>query len=126
MSTIKLSPEFLAQLHELAVSWGKSAAKRAATELGPDLPIDFTDIETFVALVNAGMTEGAVAALLEQKAHGLTEVPCPACARTCPVERHERPLTLPTGQVVALNEPISHCPECRRDFFPPPDRPATG
>jgi hypothetical protein len=23
--------------------------------------------------------------------------------------------------VVDLNEPVAHCPACRRDFFPPPD-----
>jgi hypothetical protein len=126
MSTIKLSPEFLAQLHELAVSWGKSAAQRTTTELGSDPPIDFMDIERFAALVAAGVTEGTVTALLEQKAKPLTDAPCPACGTSCPVKRADRPLTVASGQVVTLHEPICHCPKCRRDFFPPPDRPAAG
>jgi hypothetical protein len=31
-----------------------------------------------------------------------------------------------TGQTIPLREPLGHCPGCRRDFFPPTDRPATG
>jgi hypothetical protein len=126
MSTIRLTPEFLAQLHELAVSWGKSAAKRAGTELGPDPPIDFMDIEKLAGLVAAGVTEGTVAALLEQKAKPLTDAPCPSCGTRCPVKPDDRPLTLTSGQVVTLHEPSCHCPKCRRDFFPPPDCPASG
>jgi hypothetical protein len=110
----------------LAVSWGKSAAKRAATEFGPDPPIDFMDIEKFATLVAAGVTEGAITALLEQKAKPLTDATCPACGTSRPVKHADRPLTLATGQVVTLHEPIGHCPKCRRDFFPPPDRPAAG
>jgi hypothetical protein len=45
----------------------------------PDLPMDFNDIENFAALTVAGVTEGAVATLLEQKAQGVAQASCPAC-----------------------------------------------
>lgn len=126
MSTIKLTPEFLAQLYELFVSWGKSAALRAARELGSGPPMTFLDIEKFAALVAAGVTEGTVTALLEHQAKPLNHSPCPSCGVSCSVDHRDRPVTLATGQVVTLREPICHCPTCRRDFFPPPDRPASG
>jgi hypothetical protein len=38
--------------------------------------------------------------------------------------RHEtRPLHLDSGQAIEHREPVCHCPDCRRDFFPPPPRP---
>lgn len=126
MSKLKFSPEFLAQLRELAVHWGKCAAERATAEASSHPPMDFLDIEQFATLIAAGVTEGTVTTLLNQQAQTLTEVPCPACRTLCPVPRHDRPLTLATGQVVPIQEPIGHCPQCRRDFFPPADLPAFG
>jgi hypothetical protein len=57
---------------------GKSAAKRLVAELGPDPPMDFKDMENFATLTAAGVTEGAIATLLKQKAQGLAQSPCPA------------------------------------------------
>ncbi len=55
MSTLKLTPEFQAQLRELAAAGGKSAAKRLVGELGPDLTIYFDDIENFTTPLSAGL-----------------------------------------------------------------------
>jgi hypothetical protein len=122
MSKLKLSPEFLREIRELAACWGKTAAARASAELGRDAPLDFQDIERIAAVVAAGMTEGTVTALLNTQAQQLaTEYPCPQCQTRCRVEYRDRPLTLDTGGVVQLHEPICHCPQCRRDFFPPAD-----
>jgi hypothetical protein len=126
MSKFKFSPEFLDQLRELAVRWGKTAAERATAEVGSNLTMDFRDVEQLAALIAAGVTEGTVTTLLDKQAHALGEQPCPACGTCCPVNYLDRPLTLETGQIISMHEPICHCPKCRRDFFPPPDLPASG
>jgi len=126
MSTLKVSPEFLAQLRELAVQWGKTAAQRVSAEAGSAPLITFAAIEEFAALIAAGVTEGSVATLLDKQAQTLTDAhPCPKCQTQCPVKYRDRPLTLETGQLVALHEPICHCPKCKRDFFPPTEFAAT-
>jgi hypothetical protein len=127
MATHKLSSEFLQEIRELALCWGKSAAARAAREPSPKPPMDFQDMEQFAAVVAAGATEGAITALLEQQAQTLaSEHPCPACGTLCTVNSQDRPLTIDTGQILTLHEPVCHCPTCRRDFFPPADVPASG
>jgi hypothetical protein len=30
------------------------------------------------------------------------------------------------GGQITLHEPLCHCPDCRRDFFPPQGRPVSG
>jgi len=126
MSTFAFPPEFLRQVHELALRWGKHAAERVAQEIGTQPQIDFMTIEQFAAFVAAGVTEGTVATLIDKQNQALgNEHPCPECGTSCPVQHHDRPLTLETGQVVPLHEPICHCPKCRRDFFPPADTTAT-
>jgi hypothetical protein len=44
--------------------------------------------------------------------------PCPDCGRPCVLRRHERPLQV-QGAQLQQSEPVCHCPDCRRDFFPP-------
>ena len=63
MSTFAFSPEFLRQVHELAVRWGNNADERAAQQIGTTPQMDFLDIEQFAAMVAAGVTEGTVATL---------------------------------------------------------------
>jgi hypothetical protein len=64
--------------------------------------------------------------LLDQQAQSLPEQPaCPDCGRPCPVSYEDRTLAVKGGQV-PLHEPICHCPDCRRDFFPPQALPASG
>jgi hypothetical protein len=127
MSSIKTSPEFLRELRELAVRWGKIAAERASDEVGANQRMDFSDMEQFAAVVAAGLTEGMVSTFLNQEAKTLdNDEPCPKCGTRCRVNYHDRPLTLETGQVLQFHEPICHCPQCHRDFFPPADIAASG
>jgi len=127
MSSFKTSPEFLRELRELAVRWGKIAAERASDEVGADQQMDFSDMEQLAAVVATGLTEGMITTLLDKEAKTLAnDEPCPKCGTRCRVNYHDRPLTLETGQVFPLHEPICHCPTCSRDFFPPPTLSASG
>jgi len=115
----QLTPEMLQEIHDLAAGWGKIVARRAFGEDGPGLDVDFDTMEQVARAAAAGLTEGALATALEQQARALTEdQPCPACGTPCPVRREPRTLASP-GATVTHNEPVCHCPACRRDFFPP-------
>ncbi|HEX4608524.1 MAG TPA: hypothetical protein VH092_09985 [Urbifossiella sp.] len=121
MSTSGLSPEQLAELRSLAREWGKIISKRAFGEDGPDLEIDFRAMEAIAAAAAEGLTEGTLQQLLEQQAKKLpAEQPCPDCGRSCPTEVHTRSLSA-RGARIDQVERIAHCPDCRRDFFPPAD-----
>jgi len=126
MSSVKLPPEFLAELRDLASRWGQIAAQRAAAGIDTQ-PLDFGDMERVAAVLAEGLTEGTLTALVQQRNDTVaTEHPCPRCDTVCRVDYQERPLTIDTGQVLPLREPVCHCPRCRRDFFPPADGPAAG
>jgi len=127
MARSKLSPQDLQNIRDLAAQWGKIVSRRAFGEDGPGLDLDFTALEQLAAAAAAGLTEGTLAAALEQQARALgPQQPCPDCGRLCAVQRQTRPLHLDSGQPIPLHEPFSHCPDCRRDFFPPKDLPAPG
>jgi hypothetical protein len=126
MSQGKLSQEKLQGIHDLAAQWGKIVARRCFGESGPDLSVDLASMEQVAAAAAAGLTEGTLGTLLRQQAQALgAEQPCPACGRRCPVGFEDRPLAVQGGHLT-LHEPACHCPDCRRDFFPPPDYPAPG
>ena len=44
---------------------------------------------------------------------------CPGCGARCETVPKKRPVTSIDGPL-AIEEPVGHCPACRRDFFPPP------
>jgi hypothetical protein len=44
---------------------------------------------------------------------------CPACGTRCETVPKKRPVTSVDGPL-RVEEPVGHCPNCRRDFFPPP------
>jgi hypothetical protein len=116
MSPSKFSEQQLQEIRELAAGWGKIVARRAG-ESGHLL--DLWDMERLAAAAAAGLTEGTLAVLLEQQAQALAkEQPCPDCGRLCPVGHEDRPLAV-KGALLNLHEPVCHCPDCRRDFFPP-------
>lgn len=50
---------------------------------------------------------------------GQTTACCPECGRECPMDPEPEPIIL-QGQRSEIEylEPRSHCPSCRRDFFP--------
>lgn len=123
MAQGKLSEQKLQEIRELAAGWGKIVARRAS-ESGQ--PLDFWDMEQFAAAAAAGLTEGTLGVLLEQQAQSLDQQqPCPDCGRLCLVGHEDRPLAVKGGASVNLHEPVCHCPDCRRDFFPPAGSPAS-
>jgi hypothetical protein len=122
MSQGKLSDQKLQEIRELAAGWGKIVARRA-NESGE--PLDLCAMERLAAAAAAGLTEGTLGTLLEQQAQSLsTQQPCPDCGRLCAVGHEDRPLAV-KGALLNLREPVCHCPDCRRDFFPPTSPPAS-
>jgi hypothetical protein len=121
MAQSKLSQQKLQEIRELAAEWGKIVARRITPESGP---LDFASMEQAAAAAATGLTQGTLAVLLEQRAATLAaEHPCPGCGRACPVQHEDRLLTVKGGTQVPFHEPVCHCPDCRRDFFPPTARP---
>src|SRR5262249_46129808 len=101
-------------------------ARRAFGEGGPGLDTDFEAMEQLARTAAAGLTEGALATLLEQQAQALGEqAPCPDCGTPCAVHREPRTLHWPGG-TGPQREPVCHCPAWRRDFFPPAAAAAPG
>jgi hypothetical protein len=121
MTTPRFTPEELQELRQLAAQWGKIVAKRAFGEDGPGLEVDFRTMEQIAAAAAQGLTEGTLQLLLEQQAQKLPDQqPCPDCGRLCPTQPHTRSLSA-RGAEVEQVERMAHCPDCRRDFFPPAD-----
>jgi hypothetical protein len=121
MGTPRFTPEELDQLRALARQWAKIVSRRAFGDDGPGLDIDFRTMEQIAAAAARGLTEGTLELLLRQQADRLPEQqPCPDCGRVCPTEPHTRPLAA-EGAAVEQVERVAHCPDCRRDFFPPAD-----
>ena len=123
MARRELPPAKLQEIREVAAQWGKIVARRAGDAAAE---LDFQAMEDLAAAAAAGLTEGTIAALLSQQVQTLpAELPCPDCGRLCPVGREDRPL-VGQGAQLTYHEPLGHCPDCRRDFFPPPHRPGAG
>jgi hypothetical protein len=125
MAEHKLTPEQLAGVKELAKQWGKIVARRVYGEGGPDLDVDFDQMEQISAAASAGLVEGTLEQLTRTQAQQLPdELPCPTCHQVCPVQTRPREVVA-RGATVTLQEPVAHCPACRRDFFPPTTQPQT-
>jgi hypothetical protein len=121
MSTQGFTSEELDRLRELAAEWGKIVSKRAFGEDGPGLEVDFRTMEQIAIAAARGLTEGTLQQMLQQQAHKLPEQqPCPHCGKLCLTESHTRSL-IAEGAEIQQPERIAHCPDCRRDFFPPTD-----
>ncbi len=125
MARRPFTPQELHELRQLAAQWGKIVARRAFGDDGPGLDVDFDTMEQIAQAAAAGLTEGTLQTLLESQTNALgAQQLCPDCGRACPVERQERPLRT-KGVELRPSEPVCHCPDCRRDFFPPTADPAT-
>jgi hypothetical protein len=123
MSTPRFTTEELDRLRALAAEWGKIVSRRAFGDDGPGLDVDFRTFEQIATAAAQGLTEGTLQLLLQQQADKLpADQPCPACGRLCPTRPHSRPLTA-QGAEIHQAERLAHCPDCRRDFFPPADHP---
>ena len=120
----QLSPQDLQGIRDFAAQWGKIIARRALGDDGPGLDIDLDTMEQIAQAAAAGLVEGTLQNLLEQRADALgDQQPCPACGRPCPLRHEPRTLHVRGGVPLPYDEPVCHCPACRRDFFPPADRP---
>ena len=125
MATPRFTPEELHELHDLAARWAQIVSQRAFGEDGPGLDVDFTTFEQIATAAASGLTEGTLQLLLAQQADKLPQQqPCPTCGKLCPTKPHTRSLTAQGAEVQQV-ERIAHCPDCRRDFFPPADTSGT-
>jgi len=124
MAPRAFTPEELQELQHLAAQWGKIVSRRAFGDDGPGLDVDFRTREQIAHAAAAGLTEGTLQTFLEQQAQALgAQRPCPDCGRLCVRRRQQRPLQA-QGARLRQDEPVGHCPDCRRDFFPPAADPA--
>ena len=124
MAKGKPSQQQLAEIRALAAEWGKIVARRSDPEGSGSL--NFAAMEQIAAAAAAGLTEGTLGVLVDQQARRLGSAhPCPDCGRACAVKHEDRTLTVKGGAQVLLHEPVCHCPDCRRDFFPPAARPGS-
>jgi hypothetical protein len=124
MARRHFTPQQLQEIRECAAQWGKIVARRA-TQDGSILDLDLDAMEDLAQAAAAGVNEGTLQVLLEQQAQALpTEQPCPDCGRSCPVHSAPRALVV-RGGPIQQTEPVAHCPDCRRDFFPPTAPPAS-
>jgi hypothetical protein len=120
MPFTKGQPEDLSNLRDLAYGWGKVVSRRAYGDEGPGLDIDFDSIESLAVDLGQAVIRGAIEEVLKSQLKHLGDhQPCPACARACPVNTESRTIQV-RGGTVSYQEPICHCPACRRDFFPSP------
>jgi len=126
MTTPRFTPEELLELRQLAQQWAKIVSKRAFGDDGPGLDVDFRTFEQIATAAAQGLTEGTLQLLLQQQADKLPDnQPCPHCGRACLTQPHSRSLTAAGAQIEQV-ERIAHCPDCRRDFFPPANRSGSG
>ena len=117
MSSGKLSERKLKEIEEIAAGWGKLLAKEAFPN-GPGLDVTLADMEEVAARAARAIVRGAVETMTGEQAKQFgEELPCPTCGRMCAVKRKSRPMTVRGGEAT-LDEPVAHCPACRRDFFP--------
>ena len=123
MPRSRLTAAELQELRQLAAGWGKIIARRAGRDATP-LDLDLDAMEQIAQAAAAGLVEGTLQNLLEQRADALgDQQPCPDCGRPCSLQHEPRTLHVQGGVPLPYDEPVCHCPDCRRDFFPPPDRP---
>jgi hypothetical protein len=122
MPRTHLTPAELQELHDLAAQWGKIIARRTGDDA---IDFDMTALESIAQAAAAGLIEGTLQCLLQRQADALADQqPCPACGRLCPLTYEDRTVQVQGGVALPYHEPVCHCPDCRRDFFPPPPTPA--
>ena len=110
----------LSNLRDLAYGWGKIVTRRAYGEEGPGLDLDFDDIESLAVDMGQAVLQGTIEEVFRIQFQRLGDhQACPACGQSCPVAKAPRTLQVRHG-TVHYDEPVCHCPACRRDFFPSP------
>ncbi len=119
MPFTKTQAEDRSELRDLAYGWGKIITRRAFGEKGPGLDLDFDSIESLAVDMAQALTVGTIQDILQTQFQLLgAEQPCPECSRPCMVQKSPRTLAIRGGGTIPYDEPVCHCPVCRRDFFP--------
>jgi hypothetical protein len=117
MPRTHLTAAELQELRDLAAQWGKIIARRTGDDA---IDFDLHTLEQIAQAAAAGMVEGTLQCLLQRQADALAQQQaCPACGRLCPLTSEDRTVHVQGGIDLAYHEPVCHCPDCRRDFFPP-------
>lgn len=117
MSFAKSAAAKREEIEELARHWGELLAREVYPQ-GPGLDVSLADMEEMVAHATRAIVQGAIGQMTEDQAQLLAaEQACPTCGRACPIRRKSRAVAVRGGSV-ELDEPVAHCPKCRRDFFP--------
>ncbi len=107
-------------LCDMAYGWGKIVTRRAYGEEGPTLDLDFDSIESLAVEGGHSVIRGIIEEALRTQFQRLGDhQACPACRRACPVTQASRTIQA-RGRTLHYDEPVCHCPACRRDFFPAP------
>ena len=107
----------LREIREVAENWGKIIAREAFPQ-GPGLNVTLAEMEEIAVAASRALVKGAVEGMAgDQGKQFGTESPCPTCGRMCALERKSRPVVVRGGEA-HVDEPVGHCPGCRRDFFP--------
>ncbi len=107
----------LKEIQEIAAGWGKIIAREAFPD-GPGLDVTLADMEEVAAVASRGLVRGTVETLTGSQGEQFgEEAPCPICGKMCPLKTVPRPVVVRGGDAT-LQEPVGHCPTCRRDFFP--------
>ena len=120
MPFTRAQPEDSSHLRDMAYGWGKIVSRRAYGDEGPGLDIDFESIETMAVDIGQAVVRGAIEEALKTQLKLLGDhQPCPECSRACPVVTGTRTIQV-RGGTIHYDEPVCHCPACRRDFFPAP------
>jgi len=122
MARRKLSTDDLAQIEELAKQWGKIIVAETFGEEGPGLDVDLAMMEEAAVAAARGLTAGTLeeATRRQGERFGATQA-CPDCGTDCDIRYASRPITVRGGRF-EHEEPVAHCPRCRRDFFPSASR----
>ncbi len=107
----------LKEIQEVAEGWGKMIAREAFPD-GPGLDVTLADMEEYAVAASRALVKGAVESMALTQGEQLgEEAPCPTCGKMCPLKRKPRSVAVRGGEAI-LDEPVGHCPTCRRDFFP--------
>ena len=119
MAQRPLTQQDLQAIRELAKGWGKIVARRAFGDDGPDLDTDLDALEQLALAAAQGLAAGTLEEATCRQAPRLgAQQPCPGCGRPCLVSPEPRQVHT-RACPFHHREPAAHCPDCRRDFFPP-------
>ena len=117
MATNVLSERKLTEIEEIAAGWGKLLARESFPE-GPGLDVSLADMEDIVVRATRAIVHGAMETMTADQTRQLgDQAACPGCGKMCELKRKSRPMAVRGGSA-DLDEPVAHCPTCRRDFFP--------